>query len=321
MAAAVAHLNPTTDNVSFETGHADMIHDVQLDYYGRRLATASSDRLIKVFDVSTGGMQKLIGDITGHDGPVWRVAWAHPKFGSLLASCSYDQKVIIWREDSSQPGVWSKFYEKTFDSSVNSVAWGPPEFGLVLAAGSADSRIGIISHVDNAWHESVFDAHPGGVNSISWGPAVSPNALFSQVAAEVQPMMRMVSGGCDNRVRFWRFENSQWSEEKTSMDDHGGHGNWVRDVSWAPSIGTSNHTVASASEDKSVIIWTEKAPGEWAISERLKFDKKVWRVSWSVMGNILAVSSGENSITLWKESLDGRWKNLSGGEDAKVDEE
>ncbi len=28
-----------------------------------------------------------------HDGAVWQVAWAHPKFGNILASCSYDRKV------------------------------------------------------------------------------------------------------------------------------------------------------------------------------------------------------------------------------------
>lgn len=33
-----------------------------------------------------------------HEGPVWEVAWAHPKFGVLLASCSYDRQVIIYRE-------------------------------------------------------------------------------------------------------------------------------------------------------------------------------------------------------------------------------
>ena len=28
-----------------------------------------------------------------HEGPVWQVCWAHPKFGSMIASCSYDHKV------------------------------------------------------------------------------------------------------------------------------------------------------------------------------------------------------------------------------------
>lgn len=29
-----------------------------------------------------------------HEGPVWQVSWAHPKYGSILASCSYDRKVM-----------------------------------------------------------------------------------------------------------------------------------------------------------------------------------------------------------------------------------
>lgn len=30
--------------------------------------------------------------------PPRQVAWAHPKFGSLLASCSFDHRVIVWKE-------------------------------------------------------------------------------------------------------------------------------------------------------------------------------------------------------------------------------
>ena len=32
----------------------DMIHDAQMDFYGTRLATCSSDRLVKIFDVKVG---------------------------------------------------------------------------------------------------------------------------------------------------------------------------------------------------------------------------------------------------------------------------
>ena len=51
-----------------------------------------------------------------HTGPVWQVAWAHPKFGQILASCSYDGKVIIWKEQQGQgPGAggWTKIKEHT----------------------------------------------------------------------------------------------------------------------------------------------------------------------------------------------------------------
>ena len=37
----------------------------------------------------------------------------------------------------------------------------------------------------------------------------------------------------------------------------------------------------------------------------------VWRVSWSVTGNILAVSDSKNSTSLWKEALDGQWQQVS----------
>jgi len=41
------------------------------------------------------GQQTLSATIGGHEGPVWEVAWAHPKFGIVLASCSYDRKVQL----------------------------------------------------------------------------------------------------------------------------------------------------------------------------------------------------------------------------------
>jgi protein transport protein SEC13 len=84
--------------LKIETGHQDVVHDVTMDYYGKRLATASSDSTIKIIGVSGTSHQDL-ATLTGHTGPVWQVAWAHPKFGSsLLASCSYDGRVIIWKE-------------------------------------------------------------------------------------------------------------------------------------------------------------------------------------------------------------------------------
>lgn len=73
-----------------DTGHEDMIHDAEMDYYGLKLATCSSDNSVKIFDLKNG-TQSLVTVLKGHIGPVWQVAWAHPKFGNLLASCSYDR--------------------------------------------------------------------------------------------------------------------------------------------------------------------------------------------------------------------------------------
>lgn len=55
-------------------------------------------------------------------------------------------------------------------------------------------------------------------------------------------------------------------------------------------------------------IWTSEStrPDEWTSTE-LTFEAVVWRVSWSLSGNILAVAGGDNKVTMWKESLKGDW--------------
>ena len=86
-----------------------------------------------------------------HEGPVWQLAWAHPRYGQILASCSYDRKVILWREEH---GSWSQLYiHSQHDSSVNSVQWSPYEHGLVLACGSSDGSISILKYISetNSW--------------------------------------------------------------------------------------------------------------------------------------------------------------------------
>lgn len=42
-----------------------------------------------------------------HTAAVWQVSWAHPSFGSILASCSYDGRVFIWKEVGQGQGKGS----------------------------------------------------------------------------------------------------------------------------------------------------------------------------------------------------------------------
>jgi protein transport protein SEC13 len=67
-------------------------------------------------------------------------------------------------------------------------------------------------------------------------------------------------------------------------------------------------------QDKHVFIWTQENPNSGWTKKALreeKFNDVVWRVSWSLSGNILAVSCGDNKVTLWKENLAGDWEMLS----------
>lgn len=291
--------------------HENMIHDAALDYYGKRLATCSSDKTIKIFEVDREN-HRLLETLRGHNGPVWQVSWAHPKFGNILASASYDGKVIIWQE---RQGQWSKLTEHAnHHASVNAVQWGPHELGAILACASSDGKVSVLEFKDDgSWDTKIFSAHAIGCNSVSWAPVTSPGSLVqtSQPSAAAT-QRKFVTGGSDNLVQIWSFnaELGTYTEE-TTLD---GHQDWVRDVAWAPSILPKSY-IASASQDKSVIIWSAESPdGPWA-KKVLPMDSVMWRVSWSLSGNVLAASGGDNKVTLWKETLKGEWEKVSSVEE------
>eukprot|EP00357_Protocruzia_adherens_P034315 CAMPEP_0114993370 /NCGR_PEP_ID=MMETSP0216-20121206/12489_1 /TAXON_ID=223996 /ORGANISM="Protocruzia adherens, Strain Boccale" /LENGTH=315 /DNA_ID=CAMNT_0002356999 /DNA_START=63 /DNA_END=1010 /DNA_ORIENTATION=+ len=297
---------------NIDTQHESMIHDAQYDFYGRRLATCSTDTTISIFDVTQDNEYRKVAKLSGHTASVWQVAWAHPKFGSILASCGYDKKIIIWKEVS--PDNWQKAYENTdHGSSVNSIAWAPWEYGLALASGSSDTTISITTWKENSeWTSYKFDAHAVGVNSVFWAPASCPSTLTKEPDHDsvVSRPMRLVSGGGDKIVKIWAYSQTEnrFVEEKR-LETHQG---WVRDVAWAPNIGLPYDLIATCSEDQTVFLWKKaEDEAEWTCTELPKFGSPVWRVSWSVAGNLLAVACGDNQVHVFKENLEGKWDLIS----------
>lgn len=330
MGAPPAQSNPAPLQV--QTHHEDMIHDAQMDFYGKRLATCSSDRTVKVFDVvdpsAVEPKYQLVDTLRGHDGPVWQVSWAHPKFGSILASCSYDGKIFVWRETSTGTGSagqrqagWEKIKEHTLHSaSVNSISWAPHEYGPILACASSDGKVSVLTFKDDGtWDAPLFVAHSIGCNAVSWAPPYLPTSLNSPSGAQQagpEPQ-KFATGGCDGLVKIWTLNPSTqiWELSETL---EGGHTDWVRDVAYSPSIGLARTYLASAGQDRVVNVWTQDgAKGTWKqhtldpSGNGGKFNGPVWRVSWSIGGNVLAVTAGDGKVTLWKENLKGRWECVS----------
>jgi protein transport protein SEC13 len=251
-----------------------------------------------------------VADLAGHEGPVWQVAWAHPKFGALLASCGYDNRVVIWKEVSEH--VWQQLYVSTVHTaSVNSLCWAPYELGLILAAASSDGSLSVLTHqADGTWlTEYIESAHPAGANAVSWAPAAPKGSLVSSKAPG-QPVRRLASCGCDTAIKLWTYDvnSRQWRPDGPPLM---GHSDWVRDVAWAPNLGLPMSTIASCGQDGRLIAWAEREDGSaWDPVVIHEFEHAVWRLSWSTSGNVLAASAADGRTTLWKEVTDGRWQQL-----------
>ncbi|OIR57468.1 MAG: protein transporter SEC13 [Amphiamblys sp. WSBS2006] len=285
---------PAKINTTFNTQHADLVHDVQFDYYGSQLATCSSDHNVNVFQVSNGE-EKLAAQLQGHTSPVWKISWSHPRF-ALLASCSYDGAVIVWKQDTE---AWTKVkIHKEHKASVNSVCFYPSSAELCLACASSDGKISVLSFDETTlkWSQNIFDAHSGGVNTVAW---LNPKEGQEKT---------LVSGGCDCTIRFWAAPAGEWKETGEPIRTHT---DWVCDAEVAPEDIFDTETIASCGHDKTVFVHKRTAEGWRSAKLQQTFTETVWRVSWSSARTVLAVCCGDGVISFWKSAKeDGEWQRV-----------
>jgi len=78
-------------------GHTSYVHSVTFSPDGKRLASASADMTVKVWDAATG-QESLT--LKGHTDPVWSVTFSPD--GKRLASASNDQTVKVWDGSEKQ---------------------------------------------------------------------------------------------------------------------------------------------------------------------------------------------------------------------------
>lgn len=149
-------------------------------------------------------------------------------------------------------------------ASVNTLSWAPHESGCLLACASSDGNVSVLEFKDNSMDHKIFPAHGIGVNSVSWGPSTGAGSLVSSTGGQTAGgQRRFVTAGSDNLIKFWAWDQASqsYTQEGESLV---GHTDWVRDVAWSPSVLQRSY-VASASQDKTVRIWTSDPsnPSVW----------------------------------------------------------
>ena len=106
------------------------------------------------------------------------MAWAHPKYESIVATCGYDKQIKFWKE--VQYNQWKCIYKHETQASVNTIEFCPWEYGLFLAAGVADGSVHIVSYQQGNWQVEQMQAHDSGITGLSWGPPSEPCLLLAE---------------------------------------------------------------------------------------------------------------------------------------------
>ncbi|KAJ5414868.1 hypothetical protein N7509_000202 [Penicillium cosmopolitanum] len=181
-------------------GHKDAVWSISWSPDGRRLASASFDKTVRIWDPATGqsistldghseGVTSIawiwdpatgqsISTLEGHSEGVTSIAWSPD--GSRLASASIDRTVRIWDTATGQ----SVSALDGHSEGVTSIAWSPD--GSRLASASGDK---IVRIWDPATGQSIstLDGHSSSVTSIAWSPDGSG----------------LASASYDKTVRIW----------------------------------------------------------------------------------------------------------------------
>jgi WD40 repeat protein len=215
-----------------------IVHSIAFAPDGKTLATASSDRLVRLWDAATGEERRTL---RGHLGNVSSVAFAPD--GKTLASGSRDQTVRLWVVATGAPGValdGQRAMPVSTTSGLVAAAFAPN--GKTLAStdnGSSPVRSdGVIHLWDPATGQkkASLRGHGGPVLCLAWAP----------------DGRTLTSGGFDKTVRFWELATGK---ERFRLTGQVGA---VQALAYAPdgkTLAISAHDQSAADGRAEVKLW------------------------------------------------------------------
>lgn len=223
---------------------------------GARIATASADGTVRLWDATTG---KLIGEPLPHEADVRNLEWS-PDSTRIATSLWYNDTIRIWNVASGRPAIEPMKHEGRYE--VYSLEWSPDGRRIVTA--SENARVW-----DAATGKRIFQlAHAGRVDYAKWSPDGT----------------RIVTASHDRTARVWDAATGKPVTEPLAHKD----GLWWAD--WSP----DSCRIVTLSRDGAARIWdavTGKTLGE-PLRDENNTDVSYCHVKWSADGTRIITTAG-----------------------------
>jgi WD40 repeat protein/serine/threonine protein kinase len=198
-------------------GHEHIIGDLAWSPDSIRVASASHDNTIRIWDTTKGKCLKVC---RGHTATVWSVDWSRD--GKYLVSSGDDQTIIIW---DARTGKHQRILTG-YSANARDVAWSPK--GLYFASASYDQSI-LLWDAQSGKSINMYKGHTNNVNALAW----SSNGNF------------FASASSDQTIRIWDANSGQ------CVKICEGHTGTIDSLVWSP----NGQNIASGSDDGSFRIW------------------------------------------------------------------
>lgn len=253
------------------------------------IASGSQDGQVFLWDFDLKEKANLKFKLEGHTGAVEDVSFSPS--GDLIASCGWDEKIIIWNFDEDNIVDHHEVDNKKRlkkDTKANTTQ-------IVKPLNMMEGHIQCISSLKWASEDEIITAGwdhsvrtwdvDSGVNTNQ----ISGNKVILSLDYSSQNNL-IVTGHADKTVRLWdhRIKSSEDSNLISTMLSS--HTNWVSTVKWHP---TNSNLLISGSYDTNIKVWDIRAKTPLHTLNNQHKDK-VFALSWLNENSFVSGGADQN---------------------------